>query len=151
MDQATWEREAEYWRLHDSHEPARLSSPAVGQPLVYTVPGSVEQELLAVSFTYTCSAGVANRVPTIRFLDAGGRAFCEVGTPFLLVATNVAQVTFGVGLQQFGANSAARLGAAIPPMRLGDGLGFELTATAIQAADTITAAAMFVRQWRVRP
>lgn len=140
----------EDWFLHGSRVAISLGSPAAGQPLNYTPPRSVEQAVLAVSFTYTCSAGVANRVPFVRFVDQSGVAFCEVATPFLLVATNAARVTFGVGMQQFGANSAARLGAGIPELRLGDGLAVQLGATAMAAADTITNARLFVAQWDVR-
>jgi hypothetical protein len=145
------EAEAEPWFLHGSAEVIGVPSAAAGQPLTYTVPGAVEVAVLSVSFTFTAGAAVANRVPFVRFLDQSGVAFCDVGVPFVLVATNAARVTFGVGVQQFGANSAARMGAGIPSMRLADGLQVQLGATGIQAADTITAARLFVRQWRVRP
>jgi hypothetical protein len=142
--------EWEYWQLHGSHEAVGLSSPSAGQPLVHVVPGTVEQALLAVSFTFTAAAAVANRVPFIEFFDQSGTAFASIATPFLLVATNVARVTFAVDCNQFGANSAARIGAPIPELRLGDGLAWQVGATAMAGADTITAARAFVRQWRVR-
>ncbi len=145
-----WVQASDDWRLHYSHEPIALANPAAGQPLTYVVPGAVEVEVLAVSFTFTAAAAVANRVPFVRFLDTSGVAVADVAAPFLLVATNVARVTFGVGVQQFGANSAVRIGAGIPALRLGDGMRVQLGATAIAAADTITAARLFVRQWRVR-
>lgn len=141
----------ESWRLHYSHEPVSLGNPAAGQALTRAVPGAVEWEIQSVSFTFTAAAAVANRIPFLQVLDTGGVAVCEVATPFLLVATNVARVTFGVGIQQFGANSAIRLGAGIPALRLGDGMRIVLGATAMQGADTITAARMYVRQWSVRP
>jgi hypothetical protein len=142
---------SEEWRLHYSHEPISMGSPPAGQPLTRAVPGAIEWEIQSISFTYTASAGVANRIPFVQFLDTGGGIVCEVATPFLLVANNAARVTFGVGVQQFGANSAVRIGAGIPLLRLGDGMRVRLGATAQQAADTITGARMFVRQWTVRP
>lgn len=138
------------WFLHGSAEPVALGNAVAGQPLTYTVPGAVEQAILSVSFTYTCSNAAANRVPFVRFLDQSATAFCDVGAPFPLVANNVARVTFGVGVQQFGANSAVRLGAGIPKMRLADGLRVQLGASAMAAGDRITAARLFVHQWRVR-
>jgi len=138
------------WELHGSHEPLGLPSPAAGAPLTYTVSGAVEQLVISASFLYSCSGAAANRIPFIRFLDQSGSAFAEVATPFLLVATNVCRVTFGVGIVQFGANSAARIGAGIPAMRLGDGLQVQLGATAQAAGDTITDARLFVRQWLVQ-
>jgi hypothetical protein len=139
------------WSLHYENEVVPIANPAAGAAAVYTVPGSVEQELLAVSFKYTASGNAATRIPFIQFVDWAGVPFCEVGSPFTLVATNVSQVTFGVGVMQFGANSSVRMGAGIPPMILGDGLQVKLSATAIDVADTITLARMFVRQRAVRP
>lgn len=140
----------EDWYLHGSRVPVTLSSPAAGQPLTVPVPASVEWEVLSLSFTYTASAAAANRVPFVQFLDQSNVPFCEVATPFLLVANNVARVTFGVGIVQFGANSAVRLGAGIPAMRLGDGLRISVGATAMGVADTITSARLFVAQYDVR-
>lgn len=142
---------SEYWRLHGSHEPITLPSPVAGSGLTHTVPGTVMEQVLSVSFVYSCSGAAGTRVPRIDFLDYGGVPFASVQTPFTLIATNVCRVTFGVGVQQFGAASAAEIGAGIPAMCLGDGLSWTLTATGILAADTITAARAFVRQWRVRP
>jgi hypothetical protein len=136
--------------LHSTQSPLGLPSLAAGAPLTYTIPGAVEQLVISASFTYTASGAAGNRTPFIRFLDQSGSAFCEVATPFLLIATNVCRVTFGVGIVQFGANSAARIGAGIPAMRLGDGLRVQLGATAQLAADTITGARLFVRQWPVQ-
>lgn len=139
------------WLLHYSHEPVALPDPAAGAALTVTVPGAVEWQVLAASFTYTASGAAANRIPFIRFIDQTGVAVADVGAPFLLVATNVSRITFGVGVQQFGANSAVRIGAGIPALRLGDGMQVQLGATAIAAGDTITDARLYVKQWRVRP
>lgn len=142
---------AAQFELHGAHEVVGLSSPAAGAALTYIVPGAVQQQVLSVSFTYTASAQAANRVPFVRFLDAGGVPFCDVGTPYVLVASDSSRVTFGVGVQQFGADSAARIGAAIPEMWLQDGLRLQISATAIDAADTITNARLYVCQRPVQP
>lgn len=139
-----------YWYWHGSNEPSRGQNPAAGAPFTYLVPGTVNQELVAVSFTYTASAAAANRIPLIRFLDQGGRAFCEVGVPFTITATNSSRVTFGETINEFGANNSARMGAGFPCMRLGDGLRWQVTADAIAAGDLITAVAFFARQWPIR-
>lgn len=140
----------EYWYWHGSHEPIRGQTPAAGAPFTYRIPGTVDQEIVAISFTYTASSGAANRVPLIRFLDQGGTAFCEVGVPFTITASQHSRVTFGQYVNQFGANNSARMGAAIPSLRLGDGLSFQVTADAIAVADQISAVAFFVRQWPLR-
>jgi hypothetical protein len=139
------------FELHGSHEPLVLPSPAAGAALTYTIPGSVEQMVLSVSFTLTCAAGGGVRTPHVDFLDYSGQPFASVGAPFTVAATFASRLTFGVGVQQFGAANAARIGAGIPPLRLGDGLQVRLTADGLAAGDTITLARMFVRQWAVRP
>jgi hypothetical protein len=140
----------DYQTLHGSHKAVTLPSPAAGAALTYTVPGSVQWEILSLSFTYTASGNAASRVPFVRFLDQSGTAFCDVATPYKLVASDVSRVTFGVGVVQFGADSAARIGAGIPAMRLEDGLRVQVSATLIDGSDTITLARLFVRQWDVR-
>ncbi len=148
----TAERDAlAYWYWHGSNEPIRGESPAAGASFAHTVPGTVEQEVVAVSFLFTASAAAATRRPVIRFLDYGGQSFAEIGTPFTITANNASQVTFAQSIVQLGANNSARMGAAIPPLRLGDGLSFEVTADNIDAGDQISAVAFFVRQWPIRP
>jgi len=138
------------WGLHGSHEFVTLGAPAAGAALTVTVPGSVEWEVLAVSFLYTADANAANRFPSLSILDQSGSGIGPICTPFKLVATDASRITFGVGIVQFGADSAAQIGCGIPPMRIQDGLRIRLTATNIQATDTIAAARLYVRQWRVR-
>src|SRR5438477_11121491 len=134
------------WSLHLENVPVVLPSATGTGGVTYTVPGAVEQLIVAVSFTYAASANAATRIPYVQFLDQSGVQVCEAGSPFSLVATNVSRVSFGIGLVQFGANSAARMGCAIPPIILADGMQLKLSATLIDASDTITAARLYVRQ-----
>lgn len=145
------EAAVEYPALHWWHEFVTLTSPAAGAALTYTVPGAVNLEVLALSFTYTADANAANRFPSLAILDQSGQAIGPICTPYKLVATDVSRITFGVGIVQFGADSAAQIGCGIPPLRIQDGLRIRVTATNIQATDTITLARMYVRQWGVRP
>lgn len=142
--------EPSFWRLHGSHEVVALGSPAAGSALTYTIPGAVQQTPLSIVFTFTASGNAANRFPRVRYLDWSGNPFFEAQTPYKLVATNVAVVSFAVDIAQFGADSAAAMGTPIPALRLGDGLQVELSAAAIDVADTITLARMFVCQYDVR-
>ena len=144
---ADYELREQDW-YHWEHRPVALGSPAAGSALTYTVAPAEEILVLSVSFTFTASAQAANRIPFLQFLDQSGTAVADVATPYKLIATNAARVTFGVGMFQFGADSAARIGAGIPAIILSDGMQVSLSATAIDAADTITAARMYVRQWR---
>ena len=87
----------------------------------------------------------------VSFLDATGTTFAKVNTAYNITASNHSQVTFGCDLDQFGANNAASMGASIPDVRLLDGLQIEVSADAIDSADTITAVRLFVCQYDVRP
>ena len=140
----------DYWYWHAANDAVRGQNPAAGAPFTHVVPGTSIQELVSVSFTYTASSGAANRVPLIRFLDAGGEAFAECGAPFTITASQHSRVTFALDIVQFGANNSARMGCAIPPMKLADGLRWQVTADAIAVADQISAVAFFVRQWPIR-
>jgi hypothetical protein len=138
------------WTLYSEWEPVALSSPAAGAGLTYTVPGSTQVEVLSASFTYTASANAANRIPFLSFLDQSGVAVGSFGTPYKLVANDASRVSFGVYVSSFGADSAARIGSGIPPMRLASGMQVLLSATAINVSDQISTARLYVRQWRVR-
>jgi hypothetical protein len=107
-------------------------------------------EVLSLSFTYTASSNAATRIPFVAFLDTTGVSCGSFGSPFTLVASDVSRVSFGVGVVQYGANSSARMGASIPAMRIGDGMQVQISATLLNVTDQISAARMFVRQWRVR-
>jgi hypothetical protein len=142
--------EPSYWRLHGSHRVVALPSPAAGAALTYTVPGAVQMEVVAITFLFTASGNAATRIPFVSFLDQSGSTFCKVNTAYNFTASNNGQVTFGQGLDQFGANNAASMGASIPEIRLVDGLRVRVSADAIDGSDTITAARMYVCQYDVR-
>ena len=143
--------EPSYWRLHGSHAVVTLPSPTAGAALTVTVPGSVQWEVVSVSFLFTASANVATRIPFVSFLDQAGVTFAKINTAFNFTAGNSGQVTFGRDVESFGANNAASMGAAIPHIRLLDGLRVSVSADAIDVADTITAARLYVCQYDVIP
>lgn len=140
-----------YWRLHGSHRVVALPSPAAGAALTVTVPGAVQWEVVSFSFLFTASANAATRIPFISFLDQSGTTFCKINTTATLIATNASQVTFAQEVGSFGANSAVSIGSTLPKIRLVDGLQVSVSATAIDASDTITAARLYVVQYDVRP
>jgi hypothetical protein len=140
-----------YWALHGSHEVVALPSPAAGAALTETVPGAVQWEVVAVSFLFTASANAATRIPFVSFLDQAGVTFCKINTVATVTATIASQVTFAEHVAAFGANNGASIGNTLPRMRIQDGLRVQVSATAIDVADTITAARLYVRQYEVRP
>jgi hypothetical protein len=140
-----------YWNLHGSHEVVSLPSPAAGAALTVTVPGAVQWEVVAVSFLLTASANAATRIPFISFLDPSGAIFCKINTVATVTATNTPQVTFAEHVAAFGANNGSSIGNTLPRMRIQDGLRVQISADAIDVADTITKARLYVRQFEVRP
>ena len=143
--------EPSYWRLHGSHMPVTLPTPAAGAALTYTVPGSVQMDVVSISFLYTASANVATRIPFVEVLDSGGVAVFKVNTAYTITAGTASQVTFGPDVDQFGANNAASMGSSMPKVRLLDGLRISVSADAIDGSDTITQARMYVCQYDVVP
>jgi hypothetical protein len=138
----------ENWSLEGEYEPVSLGSPAAGAALVYTVPGTVQQEVMSACFTFTASANAANRIPFLELLDQSGIPVASASPGFTYVATNAVICSFGVGLTSYGANASARAGAGIPLVRLRAGMQVKFSAVLIDVADTITKGRLFVRQWR---
>src|SRR5437762_13629270 len=107
---STAEQVERSWELHSEHVPVVLPSATGTGGVLYTVPGAVEQLIVAISFTYTASANAATRIPFVQFLDQSGIQVCEAGSPFSLVASNVSRVSFVIGLVTVGDYYEVRLG-----------------------------------------
>lgn len=128
-----------------------LASPAVG--LGFTVPtsGAGEQIIQSLSFVLVTNGNAANRVPRIEFLGPDGDVFAAIASPFLQTASHTIRYTFAVGIQQFGANDAAFIGAALPPYKLDVSMSIRLAIGAVDAADQVSAASLVAQSWPVRP
>ena len=142
---------ADQWRLHGSHEPVALASPAAGSALTYTVSGAVQIVVHSAVMLYTASSNAANRIPYLEILDTTGTPVASCSPGFTYVASDAVIVSFGLGQTLFGANSSARAGCGIPEIRLQDGMQVKLGAVGINATDAITKARLYVRQWNVQP
>lgn len=139
-----------FWELHGEHEVAMIGATSGTTPAAYTVPGSVQVDVLSVSFLYTASSDAGTRTVRLEFLDGAGNVFAAAASPFTMVASDATTFTFGVGMQQFGANSAKYIGTGIPPIRLCDGYGFRVRCVNSAAADTIGPTFLNGRWHRVR-
>lgn len=128
------------------HEPVTIASPAVATGFAYRVPGSEAQRVFTVSFVLVTDANVAARIARVEFLNASSDVFAAVASPFTQAASKTTRYTFGVGMQQYGANDAAFIGAPIPDLFLRDGLSLRVAVTAIQAGDQISGISVFVAQ-----
>lgn len=127
-----------------------LPSPPTGQWLYVVVPGAVEWTLLGLSFDLVNAVAAANRQPFLSIEDTEGRPFFQSAPPFHTTSGVTSRISYGVGIQQFGANDAAKIGASIPPIRLYAGLVIVAAVDNMNAGDRIRVAGMLVEQWPVR-
>lgn len=123
-----------------------VPSPTAGQFGSHQVPGAVAQRVVALGFTFHAGAAPANRNPEVQIVAPDGTVIVDVALPFNVVANGTTFASFGIGLQQFGANAATRMGGPLPDAWLTNGMSVQLGALAIQAADTVTAIRLLVAQ-----
>jgi hypothetical protein len=133
-----------------SHEVVTIGSPAVATGFTKRVTGASRWRVQSVSFVLVADANAANRIARVEYLDAAGAVFFAVAAPFTVTANITSRLNFGIGIQQFGANAAAQIGAGLPAFKLNAGLAIRVAVTAIQAGDQISGASLFVDQWAVR-
>lgn len=124
--------------------PAR--SPAAGAAFTYRFPGETYTALVAVAFTLTTSAAVANRYPELAILDGDGGAIFRVASPTALVAslarrTYLAADMGGVVTSPSGDESLPFPDTMFPP-----GFQARITATALDAADQLSGIRLYVRR-----
>lgn len=131
-------------------EPITVGSPAAGAGFTHRVPGATVQKFLTVSFRMVNAAAVANRLVRVEFLDAAGAVFAAVGAPFKTTTGVTSRFTFGVGLNQYGADDAAQIGGPLPALELIGGLALRVAVANMNAGDQIDGAALFVEQTGVR-
>lgn len=133
-----------------SHEVVTIGSPAAGQGFLHTVPGASRQRIRSVSFVLVNAVAVANRLPRVEFLDASGAVFYSAAAPFVTTSGVTSRFNFAVGVTQLGANDAAQIQGALPSFKLNAGLSIRVAIGAVNAADQISGASLFVDQWAVR-
>lgn len=128
-----------------------VANPAVG--LGFTIPtsGAGEQIVQSLSFVLVSNGNAANRIPRVEFLDSNATVVAAIASPFLQTASHTIRYTFAVGIQQFGANDAAFIGAALPPFKLDVSMSVRVAIAAVDAADQVSAVSLVAARWPVRP
>ncbi len=142
-------RERYHWSEAE-HEVRAIPTPAVATGFTYTVPGTVLERVMSLSFVLVADANAANRICRVEYLAANGDVFASVAAPFTVTAAITSRLTFGVGLQQFGANAAAQIGGPLLPIKLRSGLSVRVAVLNVQVGDQISVAYLSVEQWPVR-
>src|SRR6266545_211079 len=133
-----------------AHEPITIGSPAAGAGFTHVVPGASRQRILSVSFTLVNAVAAANRLPRVEYLNAAGEVFYSAAAPFVTTSGVTSRFSFAVGVTQLGANDAAQIQGALPGFVLNAGLAIRVVVGAVNAADQISGASLFVEQWPVR-
>lgn len=133
------------------HEPVSIGSPAAGQGFTYTLPKTCVAVVRSVSFTLVNAAAAGSRIPRLEFLTNEGAVFASVAAPFTTGNAVTSRFTFAVGIQQFGANDAAAIGAPIPKYVLEDGAAVRVAIAAVNVADQVSGVFAFVDQLPIRP
>lgn len=128
-----------------------MAEPAAGQPALYEVGGTYWERLVTVSFRLVAAGAAANRVARVTILDQDSRIVALHRAPFQIVATNTADFTFGVGLQQAGAVSAPSMNAPLASLFMQPGWSVAITADAIQAADQLSRVLIYRERFPTGP
>lgn len=128
-----------------------LANPAAGVGFSIPTPGTVEQELQALTFTVVSDANAASRIVVVKFLDPTGVSFTEVASGFTQAASKTSVYTFAVGIQEFGANDAANIGVPIPALQLDVTLSLSVSITGVQVGDQVSKIRAAWSRWPTRP
>ena len=112
--------------------------PAAGGGFTYQQPGSERQLIALVAFRLVTSAAVANRLVTVAFKGGDGVVIGTFGAGFTQAASLTTDYTFGVGLNAYGANGAAAIGAPLPLLWFQDPISVVASVAAVDAGDQIS-------------
>ncbi len=115
------------------------------------MPGTSDTIVQAIKFRLVTDSQAANRICVVNYLDADGVAFALIAAPFTQAASLTTDYTFAVGINEFGANDAANIGAGLPPFKLDVSHSIAVTIVAKQTGDQVSAIRLALQQWHVRP
>lgn len=117
--------------------------------MTYAIPHTVRVRVAAVTFTLTAAAGGGVRRPVVSYVDGTGATVVAAGSPFTRSAGAASVFSFGVDLEQFGANDAAIIGAGLPRVALPDNMQIVVSVVGAQAADMLTFGRLLLAQYPV--
>lgn len=123
------------------------ANPAAGTEVVLTVPGGVVWELLSVRATFTASAAVANRRPSLRITDADGLDYQRYHTRVDIAAAGVANYNWITGLGYQDTVEPALYGLPALPFPLPQSWAIRTVTSAIDVADQWSNVRVVVREW----
>lgn len=123
----------------DLSQVVTVSTPAAGAGVTFKYSGSEFWRVRAVCFQLVTSNAVANRIGYLDFLDGDGKRLGRFSSGYTQTASLTTVYTFGLGMNVYGANAAASIGAPLPELWLRKGCSLSVGVTAIDAGDQISA------------
>lgn len=135
-----------------AYQPSQVVAPpqpAAGGGFTYKISIAELVIVRSVAFTLVNAAAVAARLVSLDFLDGTGVVLARASSGFT-TATGITTVfTFAAGINVYGANDAAAIGAPIPELVLVAGQSIRVNIGAVNAADQISNARVVVDQYGV--
>lgn len=126
--------------------PVAVPNPAAGAGFTYSLPGSERTRVLAVCFQLVTAVAVAARRVSCDLIDGEGGILGRFSSGFTQAASLTTVYTFAVGVNAYGANDAAAIGAPLADLML-PGAGSAVVSIAnVQAADQVSAVRVTVAQ-----
>lgn len=109
------------------------------------------ERLVAVSFLLTAVGGATARNGRVSIEDQAGGILGQAVAAFTVAAGNASQLTFGVGLDDSGANNLGSIVAPLPDVQLAQGFKVVVDVIAGLAADTVGTVRLTVERFSSSP
>lgn len=119
-------------------EPVYLPNPAAGSSWSRQGDGRYFERLLAVTFTLTTSAVVANRFVTVALTDTNGKLITEVPGSGAVVASSTVTICLATGGPQYASGVSGSSFGFLPDILTPPGWTWLASITGIDAGDTVT-------------
>lgn len=127
--------------------PILVANPGAGAELSIVTPGDATWELISLRLTFTASAAVANRHPSLVIADADGKEYLRIDPQLVVAAAGVVDVNFVAGLGYVQAANPTLFGLPGEPFRIPPGWTIKTATALLDVADAYTNVRMIVREW----
>ena len=115
-----------------------VPSPAAGAGFTFTPSGRNFNRIRTVCFQVVTSSAVASRIVYLDVIDGGGSRLGRFSSGFTQTASLTTIYTFGLGMNVYGADAAASLGAPLAPLWLELGGRVTVGITAVDSSDQVS-------------
>jgi hypothetical protein len=116
-----------------------IPAPAAGAGFSYKYGRNEFWKPRVVCFQLVTSATVASRIVYLDVIDGGGLKIGRFSSGYTQTASLTSVYTFGINMNEYGANAAASIGAPIPELWLHPGAKLSVGVTAIDTTDQLSA------------